>query len=180
MSWLQFISSLIASLAWPIAAVAIVCILRTQLAALFKRIAEITLPGGYKVVLREALNESQAAINTLPVRAGQSSNLSQLLDDISLLSQVLIAYDVLEESALDVRDIIGKPNLKKPEAVIAELFRQNLVSSAFETAYLNLKKARNAALHLGEVSAQEAIEFVGQAETLRQYLDTLKKQKAQK
>jgi hypothetical protein len=62
MSSLQFVASMIASLAWPVAIVLIIVLLRKQFLALLRRIVEVTLPGGYKIVFDTALEEGRASV----------------------------------------------------------------------------------------------------------------------
>jgi energy-converting hydrogenase Eha subunit E len=191
MTWLQFIASIASSLAWPFAMVAVVFILRNHLIALLRRIAEISLPGGYKVIFAQALHEGRAAlseIKTEPNYVGRkfttdsaafSLTYEKALEGVSLVSQMLLAYDEIIALLFEIREIIGAPNLKLPGEIARELVRQKLVSSAFVDAFDNLQNARNAVIHIPEleVTPVEAIEFVSQAGILSEYLKTLKQQK---
>jgi uncharacterized protein YutE (UPF0331/DUF86 family) len=192
MTWLQFLSSVTSSVAWPLVVLAIAFILRRELVALFERIAEISLPGGYKVVFSKSLKEAQAAVAQISEESkfkGRAMTRDAALeylfsdesmrDSLSLMSQMLNVYGHMITLLMDVRSIIEKPDLRDPEDVVRELVRQNLVSPSFLSAFENIRKARNALVHLDErdLDVQEAIQFVSQASSLIQYLETLINQK---
>lgn len=60
MDWLTFISDMVAALAWPAAAVVIVVIFRTQMAALISRVTKVTTPiGSIDAEAREAKRDAQ-------------------------------------------------------------------------------------------------------------------------
>jgi hypothetical protein len=188
-TWLQFIVEFTKALAWPVAAVLIAIVLRHHLSALLDRIAEVTLPGGSKVVFRESLRKSADAVAKLDEGVGVKfphENLAfwrlrsnTLSSGIGILDQMITAFVQLETLLLEVRPIIEKPNLRTPRDVAAELARQRLVSAAFVEAFENLRKARNAAVHIPDqqITPTEAIDFVAQAKILSDYLETLIEQK---
>ena len=80
---------------------------------------------------------------------------------------------------LEVRDFVEGRTCGSATQSLHELAQQKLVRQSYVAAFENLKRARNALFHLKqqEVSASEAIRFVAQAASLREYLDVLKKQK---
>lgn len=59
---MQFVSSLIASLAWPVAAVAIVFLFRESLASRFASLLSLTLPGGVEAKFSEKLTSVEQAV----------------------------------------------------------------------------------------------------------------------
>ena len=189
---LQFIVEMTKALAWPIAAVVIVIVMRRPLSELLDRIAEVTLPGGYKVAFRESLRKAGDAVAKLDAAAGaklrQDKAASEYLfqkevpSGIGILDQMIAAFVQLETLLLEVRPIIEKPNLRTPREVAAELVRQRLVSTAFMEAFENLRRARNAAVHIPDqqITPTEAIDFVAQAKILSDYLETLIEQKGKR
>jgi hypothetical protein len=57
MNWMQFVSSLVQSLAWPVAAVVIILIFRNGLSKRLGSLLSLTLPGGVEAKFSEDLNE---------------------------------------------------------------------------------------------------------------------------
>jgi uncharacterized protein YutE (UPF0331/DUF86 family) len=181
MDWLQFIASLVGSLAWPIAAVAIAVIFHKQLVALLRRLAEMTLPGGAKFVFREALEESREAIDEIeekPRRLTYTRDHSVLefknstSEGFDVVAQMLSAYNAVEELFADVAAANGLTGTHW--AVWKALQKRGAISDAAATAMDKLRKARNALVHVSpQVEAMEALEFVRQAMVLQEYLKGL-------
>lgn len=65
MNWLQFFASIIGSLAWPSVIIALLLILRKQIAGLAERVKELTLPGGIKATFEEATLIIDAEANAI-------------------------------------------------------------------------------------------------------------------
>lgn len=65
MGWLEFIASVVGSVAWPIAAVAIAVLFRKQIAALLNKIRTLTL-GDAVVDFSEKLDKVETAAETAP------------------------------------------------------------------------------------------------------------------
>lgn len=64
MSWLQFISSIIASLAWPVCAVLIALIFRRRFSDLLAKLLKLNLPGGFSAEFEKRLTHAEVA-NTI-------------------------------------------------------------------------------------------------------------------
>lgn len=61
MSWLQFWSSIVASLAWPVCVATIAVVFRDKLAALVAALAKLELPGGIKAEFSQGLASAEKA-----------------------------------------------------------------------------------------------------------------------
>jgi len=186
-SWLQFIASMTSSLAWPVAVVVIVFLLRRQIVRLLQRIAEVTLPGGYKVVFHKALEDGRAAIEEIGEIKDKPKELvrhrardhayleyrATIVEGADIVSQMLTAYEQVEEH---LTELAAAHSLTGSYwAVWQALESKGVVSSSAAEAIQNLRKARNALVHIPErqVTPAEAIEFVAQAQELSEYLKRL-------
>lgn len=183
MTWLQFFANIIQSLAWPVALVIIIFTLRKQLIALLHRIGEVTLPGGYKVTFHQALEDSRTAIEQIQTkpteperflfrnfRANYSSESAWAPD---ILSQMLLAYEEVEKL---LTELAMHHSLTGTHWATWRALEQNgVLSASAADAIENLRKARNALVHIPErqVTPLEAIEFVGQCKVLGEYLRSL-------
>jgi uncharacterized protein YutE (UPF0331/DUF86 family) len=179
MDWFQFIASLVSSLAWPFAAIAIALIFHRQLVALLRRLAELTLPGGAKFVFREALEESREAIDEIEVQrrfgSGYTRDHAMLefktnaYEEVDIVSQMLTAYNGVERLLVELAAASGVTGTHG--AVWKELERRGVISEAAANAMDKIRRARNALVHVSsEVDVIEAVEFVRQAEVLQGYL----------
>lgn len=65
MDGFQFASSIIGSIAWPLVVALLLFLLRHQLAALAKRVEEITFPGGGGAKFRDEVREIQTKIENI-------------------------------------------------------------------------------------------------------------------
>jgi uncharacterized protein YutE (UPF0331/DUF86 family) len=175
------------SLAWPVAVVVIVFLLRRQLVQLLQRIAEVTLPGGYKVVFHEALEEGRAAIEQIGEIGHKPKELARhrardhayleyrtsITEGVDIVSQMLAAYAEVEDN---LTELAAAHSLTGSYwAIWRALESKGVISSSAADAIENLRKARNALVHIPQrqLMPPEAIEFIAQAELLSDYLKRL-------
>jgi hypothetical protein len=62
MNWLKFISEMTASLAWPVAAVIIVCVFRRGILQRLPNLSRLSLPGGISAEFTKELESVEAAV----------------------------------------------------------------------------------------------------------------------
>lgn len=173
MDWLTFISSVVGSIAWPIAAFAIAFLFRSQLRTLLDRIRKLSV-GDKSVDFGELLGEAEADVVTaLPTAAPEPASLSlpdprtaQLIA-LSPSAAVVDAWRAVEK---DVRDRAHPLALNYSKTATMRLplaFRfaarllldaGRITSSTF-ALLLDLQGLRNAAAHGEEISPAEAIRF---------------------
>jgi hypothetical protein len=167
MGLLDFIASLVGSLAWPVAAIIIALLFRRQLTGLLNKIRRLTW-GDTAVdfadkldklenVSREAATEQPDA----PVQHTLPDDRFQRLLEISPSAAILDAWGPVEQS---LRHISKGRNydpatLKSPFKTMKQLEADKLVSPTIYKMLRDLQNLRNAAAHQREVSPTDALRF---------------------
>jgi hypothetical protein len=183
MDWLQFISSIINSLAWPAAVVVFLLIIRKRLGGLVERLIELHLPGGAKAIFKEALAEGRVIIE----RSGGVTASTPIQDKLyspgsapsrDYRVRILdIFQDVIEQMILLARERGFEEKKGSINDMIENFLRSNQIDRALVDLYERLRKARNAILHVGamDLSDREIGEFIEQAKVLEKKLGELRK-----
>jgi hypothetical protein len=178
MDWLQFASSVIGSLAWPFVVVVLLILLRKQLGSLALRIEELSLPGGAKAKFKEQLESGREAAEIVAAETPQASSLKQDPADEAFLelaknfpeAAVAQAWKEVEEVLLEVRrHILGADARQNLNSVVRRLRESNLIDGPVEALFLNLRQARNTAVHAGSnaaITPAEAVEYRDQVRIL--------------
>jgi hypothetical protein len=180
------IAEIVGGMAWPAVLVTVLIVYRQQIAEFVDRLQEFTLPGGYRVVLTNALREGREALSQFPAKyVGRARTLDDYMhfelaeetEPPSTIQQMLIAYVELERLIDELRRKYQITPRTPPSRVLAELANRNIVSAAAVQAFDKPREARNALVHLPErqVKPMEGIEFVAQTMVLRDYLSSLNK-----
>ena len=184
MDWLQWSSSIVGSIAWPIAAVVIACIFRAQIAGLLAKIRKLSW--GDKVVdFADTLDKIESVSqDVIPPDVGVDApsplpdmRFQQLLS-ISPSAAILDAWRPIE---LRLRDIASKyeafavsyPRALTTGHVIEKLYKGNIISSGVYETLRDLQRLRNAAAHEAEVTATDAIRFQAFADKVMRALEGL-------
>jgi len=184
MGWQAYTASLVHSLAWPVAAVVAVVILREQLQALLSRPMRRMKVGPVEVEWEEEVAAAKAALEAQPVRITEAGpppvTLTDSigdLTDIAPMEAIQTAYervrDVLlhmspepvPQSSLSVLNVTvtGYPSAAALARFVRERGRLNDVNvRAIET----LTRLRAHAAHTGGVTPQQAREFVDLADLI--------------
>jgi hypothetical protein len=177
MDWKQFFAALAGSTAWPIAIVVIVLILRNPLAKVILRVKSLKY-GELDIDLSEQLNQAEAAVIThageaLPDPASQPGSVE--LARIDPKAAVLSAWLQVEKAmqSLSVRAGI-QPRGRTPTSVAGELHARGLIDEISLVTLRNVRKIRNEAAHLSEVSISfdEAVTMAGLCQWLAARLDS--------
>ncbi len=186
MDWLTFLSSIVGSVAWPIAAFAIAFLFRAQIRKLIDRIKRLSM-GDNSVDFGERLDEAEAeAVTVLPSTAAPEQNAflvpderTQQLIALSPAAAVLESWRVIERKTLKMAEPVysglsrnrdGKRMFTFRGAVKA-LFDDGMISSSTYALLLDLQQLRNAAAHTEDVSAADAIRFTTLSAEVLRFLD---------
>jgi hypothetical protein len=178
MDWLQFTSSIIASLAWPSVLVVLLILLRKQLGSLATRLEELTLPGGAKAKFKEQLESSrdkaeEVAYESEPGQLKKEPTLDGAFLELAKRfpeAAVSQAWKEVEAVLLETRERLLGPNSRQNlNSVVRRLREQGLIDGSAEELYLNLRQARNTAVHATEkasITPGEAVEYREQVRVL--------------
>jgi len=186
MDCLTFISSLIESVSWPIAAFAIAFLFRAQIRKLIDRIRKLSV-GENSVDFGEKLDEAEAeAVTVIPAATTPEPKVAPLPD---LRTQQLIAL-APAAAVLDSWRVIERKTLKMAEpyysgsspnrdgkrmltfrGAVKALFESGVISSSTYTLLLDLQQLRNAAAHDEDVSTADAFRFTALATEVLRFLD---------
>ncbi len=189
MSWLQFVASIVQSLAWPGVVVALVFILKSPIRALLGRIK--TAKGyGVELSFSEAADRVRAAVAEIDERAaGQPGRLAAQSPEVSLKQvrvpedvdptyTVLLAWQQVDEAVIKLAKRAGIEHAGSgylsPVMVMRELTSRGVVQDSYAVAVRSLGSLRNAVAH-GQraVTPEEARAFVGSAADLVRATDAL-------
>lgn len=176
MGWLEFISSLVGSLAWPLAAVIIALMFKSQIAALLAKVRKLSW-GDSSVELAEQLDKAEdkaravepAEEPPLPDQRFQQllaiSPSAAILDTWGTVERML--YQVGSDHNLDQR------GLAQPNKIMDSLVKNGKIAPHIYEMLRDLRGIRNAAAHQKEVTASDAIRFYDLSEKVVRALDKI-------
>jgi hypothetical protein len=180
MDWLQFISSLIGVLAWPLVTVALLVLLRRQLGPLVERLVELKLPGGAEAKFKEHLAASTDEAEEVVLGAAQDG--PRTAPDRAFLelaknfpaAAVLQSWKEVETILQQIRERLpGMQSRHKFDSVVRRLVDQKLIDASAERFYQSLRQARNTAVHASDtvnISQGEVLEYRDRVNTLASLL----------
>lgn len=194
MDILQFIASIIGSLAWPAAVVMLVLILRSPLRDLLRdlsrfRYKEIEIDFGREVQKLE--DQARTAGLRLPSKPARQQvgpqDSSQIVGDASRLAAefpgpaVGLAWTAVEhelmQAVMRLKISADYPPYNAPLKNIAILHEQNYLDADSRGLLDRMRRLRNAAVHPGRemtnISADEAREFIALTEAVTEKLKSL-------
>lgn len=182
MDWLQFIAAMTASLAWPIALIAVFLIVRRPLMARLPDLESLEWKDfrfrfGRRVhelatQTRQALVDTEAA--SAPPLDGERHRLQ--LAEISPRAAILEAWIELEGAAATALKQRGadvtRQELQQPSRLADALVTAGLLGGAQAGLLSELRRLRNAAAHASDpkITADTAREFVGIAAAFERLL----------
>jgi uncharacterized protein YutE (UPF0331/DUF86 family) len=168
MDWLQFLSSILASLAWPAAVVICVLLLRRELIQVMRRLRRIKY-GDAEAEFGERLEEVEEDIAQLPVPVSPEPEVVERqleykgLDRFSNSSQVFVSWLAVESAILNLARTAGLLQPNMPSYTAAELLLRNqLIDRSTFRAIQELRELRNIAVHPTDaraVTKEEANRF---------------------
>jgi len=190
MDWKQFLASIIGSLAWPAAVIAIVYVFKDQLRLLIAHIKKIGA-GGVNVELSEKVEEAVDAGEVVEAEKGLVAP-----DVIGLDPTLLQLAKSFPEAALiqafkELEALILKIRAKMPDdrparnlsEVLKALEKQQFIPMSAVALFQSLREARNAAAHgkgEEELSSSEALDLIRQIKLLQEVLNPVLDQLPQK
>ena len=130
MNWLQFIASIIGSLAWPGVVLAVLWYNRKRLVALLDWVDELTLPGGAKIKFVKALDKASVEAKLLAseapdvahvkghVESVPSSDLGEQFPEATVVQSFI---EVVETLGKMVRFLALPTKGRDPMSVLTEL-----------------------------------------------------------
>jgi hypothetical protein len=171
MSWMQFVASIVGSLAWPLVVIAFLVLVRRQLAGLMERIQEVTVPGGGKAVFEKRLEmvRRQATAVVLEASAnpasGENINGSDesVLEMANAIPQHLItaAYADIEKALVKVRPNLRKVRDGSIEDVVGYLYGRGVISRTMRTLFEELAATKKYVMSSQNaiIEPHEAVEY---------------------
>lgn len=161
MDWLQFFASVVSSLAWPLAVVALVFLLREPLGKLVPLIRTLKYKdwqidvGQELEAAREKVKEKDGPVVNLPV---QPTPTVRQLAQIDPRAAVLSTWAPVELGLKDIGIKTGAYRIGTPLYVlIRRLWDQKAIDEKTFEVLQRLVRIRNEAVHLGNINFDEAI-----------------------
>jgi hypothetical protein len=172
MDWLQFISSIISSLAWPGLVGLFLLMIRKQLGGLLARLIELHLPGGAKAVFAQELDKARDVIEKIETPKLTEKVLAPVEPKIESEQQpqdlINSAYINLASSLSEAREKLGLSAGLNLSAVVKVLMERGMLVPGTLDLFESLRRGRNAVVHAPsrEITKAEAAEYLGQADFL--------------
>jgi hypothetical protein len=174
MTWLQFIASIVQSVAWPLAVVFGLWLVRRHLGALLERMLELHLPGGTKIILRNVLAKNEQIIKQIELPKVEtpkqiSPPQAEIVDPTA---RIINAWAQVEEIVRVVGEQFGVHwNAAGLQLIINELRNREQIAPETYNLFQNLRTVRNSVAHARlSPTDSEADQYVSQAEVLKEAL----------
>jgi len=181
MDWLTFIAKILEFTTWPVVAIVLVVLLRSEikrLVPLLKKLKAGPLEAEFEREVRELRATAEAQVPPAPPESvsPEKQKLFQLVQ-INPRSAILEAWQGVEAATLRVLDhkgiFVQVREASSPLAVIRALSRENLLGSDEISLYHELRSLRNQAVHSPEFSptVEAALNYIELASGLRVSLE---------
>jgi hypothetical protein len=185
MNWLQFASSLISSLAWPLVVIILVVIFRRQLAHLIGRIKSYKGMGQELTFgdrLADAENSVEEAVSTDTTGKTDPEQADEIEPNpLALEAEANPSFVVIrsyEQVASALSDLAGaapqkvNPELRRmPAVVLRELQKSGLISAEMARAVNELRYLRNSVAHgKHNPTPGEAITYAESAQSISTFM----------
>jgi hypothetical protein len=180
MGWLEFIASIVRSIAWPLVVLALLYILRQQLGGLAERLTEFSFPGG-KAKFKDELAKGRRAAQKLPKQKVEQPPEQREEEDrlVRIAAEapegaVILAYIDLEKKLRELALKLGHSSrIVNHMGVIKDLEERGAMAKEGVQLFSNLREARNSAAHgVGpRLTTEDALEYIEQAGILETVLD---------
>lgn len=182
MDWMQFVSALVSSLAWPVAVVAVVCLLKNPILGLIPKIRSFKY-GELHVDLTEELKAVQESLPGKPQeppsdeKASFPTPVALQLAAVSPRGAILHSWLEVEATVDLLVNELGYdfPAKASPVVKMRALLDQGVIDQLIYTTFLQLSKVRNDAVHLTdrEMEYQDAAMMWGSCSWLIERLNAL-------
>lgn len=182
MDWLTFIAKLVEFLAWPVAAVVLVAVLRTELRQLLPHVKKLKagpVEAEFEREVKELQKEVSAQPAPVPLPEGLTAERQMLfqLVQVNPRSAILEAWRGVEEAALRLVQskglYVSERDARSAFAVIRAIGSANVLSAEDFALYHDLRGLRNQAAHATDFTptTDVALSYVGLASRLRGALE---------
>jgi hypothetical protein len=169
MGWLNFLASIIGSLAWPGVVLIVLWYNRRRLANLPDWLDELTLPGGAKIKFTRALESATAAVSGASHTQAESP-----VEDAPFANQfpeALVVHsfiEIVETLGSMVRLLPLPTKARGPTFVVNELARLGYIDQTTVKIFTDLQDAYTAAVRAGYVrlTAEEGFRYREAAQKL--------------
>jgi len=180
MDWKQFLASVIGSIAWPTAVVAIVYVFKNQLRVLIVQIRKIGA-AGVNVELSEKVEEAVDAGEIVQAEKGLLAPDLVGLDPSLLQLAKSFPEAAVIQTFKELEALILKFRARMPDdrparnlyEVLKALEKQQYIPQSAITLFQSLREARNAAAHgksEEKLSSGEALDLIRQIKLLQEVL----------
>jgi hypothetical protein len=171
MGWLDFLASIIGSLAWPAVVLVVLWYNRQRLANLPDWIKELKLPGGTKIKFKRALDEARflAAETATPAAAPSLEGVAPPVAEQFPEAMVVQSFIELVETLGNMVRFLALPaKARDPETVMQELARLGYIEQTSVDLFRSLNTAYTAAVREGYVrlTAEEGLQYRQVAQAL--------------
>jgi hypothetical protein len=178
MGVLEFISAILSALAWPVAIVLIVIVLRRPLRHLLSRLETLKGPGveaTFQRQLEEAKEEAVAAAASLPAGQRRDANQQERLEysdllqlaDLSPRAAILDAWLRLEFALTEAAKKADVPLTQRGGilGLIEELEKRGVIAPELRSPLRRLRNLRNVAVHTMDfdISKDSVIDYIDTA-----------------
>jgi len=168
MDALEFIASIISSLAWPGVVLVVLWYNQQRLASLPDWVEELTLPGGTKIKFVRALASAEAKLSASEAPASAQvegrADTQASPDFIAQFPEAIVVQsfiEIVETCGQMVRFLPLPTKGRDPEGVVRGLAHFGYIKQNSVDLFLNLQEAYTAAVRAGYVrlTAEEAIRY---------------------
>jgi hypothetical protein len=167
MDWMQFVSALVAALAWPSAVVVVVCLLKNPILGLIPKIRSFKY-GELHVDLTEALQSLQEDLPPAPIEPEPQPEASRVeisvplqIAAVSPRAGMIAAWLEVESAMNEALKREGKEGLSNevPRMKLDYLRELGLINGPTYRVFLRTFKLRNEAVHMldREISFEDAL-----------------------
>jgi len=154
MNTLEFIAAVIKSLAWPVALIAILLVLRRPIAALIPFLERLKFKGlelDFRRQVQEVAAEAEEALPTVPLQAAEAGPDVEQLAQVSPRAVVVESWLAVETAAAAaVRrrlPTVSSADLKNQPRLAQALRQAEILSTKQVALFDELRHLRNAAVH---------------------------------
>jgi len=184
-NWLQFFASVVGSIAWPTAAVAITLLLRKSIVSLLPNLRRVKYKG-LEAEFGIALQEVEKEVAQLPEPIALPSASQETEQEVqasyeqfSNNSAIFVAWLSVESAILNLARSAGILETNMPASRAAQLLLENkMIDGATYRAVQDLQSLRNLAVHPDEISTisdEQTKRFKKMAEKVTAVLEDTKR-----
>lgn len=184
MDWLQFFTSIIGSLAWPVAAVVCAMLLRSELVNLLRRLRRLKFKGA-EAEFTDKLEELEEDVAEIPELVALPEAIQRTEERLASVGQfsnnsaVFVAWLVVESAILNLARDAGMLRPNMPASIAAQrLLDKELIGDSTYRAIRELQELRDIAVHPTEarlISEDEVDRFKKLAEKVAALLEDQRK-----